>query len=116
MGRRRAYLPPEQRAELVDVLDEIEAAGLTLRKVWEAFRNGAAASQTESKELGEAITELIKTKAAANRRPAYVTSLEQYFVGAAHHRGGRAAQAQAAQGTKTVAADYCRACSAVLLR
>src|SRR5437016_4749506 len=64
VGRRWSYVRPEQRAEVVDILGEVEAAGLTLRKVWDGFRNGAA--PVESKPLGEAITELVKTKAAAN--------------------------------------------------
>lgn len=80
VGRRWAYLPPEQRAEVVTIINEIEAAGLTLRNVWDGFRNGVAASLTESKPLSEAIAELVKTKTAANRRPAYVASLEQYLV------------------------------------
>src|ERR1043166_986387 len=79
VGRRWAHLPPEQRAGVVSILNEITAAGLTLRRVWEGFRNSAGANVAETKPLSEAITELIKTKTAANRRPAYVASLEQYL-------------------------------------
>jgi integrase len=79
VGRRWAYLPPEDRAEAVAVLGEIRAAGLTLRNVWEGFRNGTAANLSESKGLGDAVRELVRTKTAANCRPAYVTSLEQYL-------------------------------------
>src|SRR5580765_6443426 len=79
VGRRWAHLPPEKRADVVSILNEIEKAGHTLRAVWDGFRNGAAADVEEVKPLSEAITELIKAKTAANRRPAYVTSLEQYL-------------------------------------
>jgi Site-specific recombinase XerD len=78
VGRRWAYLAAEQRADVVAILGEIDAAGLTLRKVWDGFRNGAAVP-VESKPLSVAITELVKTKITANRRPAYVASLEQYL-------------------------------------
>ena len=79
VGRRWAFLEPERRAEVVAILGEIETAGLTLRGVWEGFRSGSAATACVSKPLGDAITELVRTKAGANRRPAYVASLEQYL-------------------------------------
>ena len=79
VGRRWAQIPPEQRADVVTILEEIEAAGHTLRSVWNAVRDGASATPVESKSIETAITELIKTKATANRRPAYVASLEQYL-------------------------------------
>jgi hypothetical protein len=80
VGRRWAQLAPERRVDVVSVLKEIDAAGLTLRRVWNAFRKGVGANVAETKPLSEAITELIKAKTAANRRPAYVTSLEQYLT------------------------------------
>jgi integrase len=80
IGRRWAQLPPEKRYDIVSILSEIEAAGHTLRTVWDGFRNGAAADIEEYKPLSEAITELIKAKTAANRRRSYVTSLEQYLT------------------------------------
>lgn len=79
VGRRWAHLPPEQRADVVTILKEIEAAGLTLRTVWDGFRDGSSSTVEEIKPLSDAITELVKTKTAANRRPAYVASLEQYL-------------------------------------
>src|SRR6266436_4266494 len=51
IGRRWAYVPPQQRAEVVDILSEIEGAGLTLRTVWDGFRDGASATMLESKPL-----------------------------------------------------------------
>jgi integrase/recombinase XerD len=80
VGRRWAQLPADRRVDVVTVLNEIEKAGHTLRAVWDGFRNGAAADIEEIKPLSEAITELIKAKTAANRRPSYVTSLEQYLT------------------------------------
>lgn len=80
VGRRWAHLAPERRLDVVSILQEIEAAGHTLRAVWDGFRNGAAAGVEEVKPLSEAITELIKAKTSANRRPAYVDSLEQYLT------------------------------------
>jgi integrase len=78
LGRRWGDMAPEKRADAVTIINEIEAAGHTLRKVWDSFRNGASMSD-ETKPLSEAITELVKTKTAANRRRAYVASLEQYL-------------------------------------
>jgi integrase/recombinase XerD len=79
VGRRWAQIAPERRADVVAILREIDAAGHTLRAVWDGFRNKAGAGVEEMKPLGEAITELIKAKNSANRRPAYVASLEQYL-------------------------------------
>src|ERR1041384_1447360 len=79
VGRRWAQVAPEQRAGVVTILNEIEAAGHTLRAVWDGFRDGVGTAPAQSKPLGDAITELVKVKAAANRRPAYVASLEQYL-------------------------------------
>jgi integrase len=72
-------LPADKRADVVVILDEIEAAGHTLRAVWDGFRTGAAATLVESKPLNEAIAELVRAKTTANRRAAYVASLEQYL-------------------------------------
>ena len=80
VGRRWAQVPAEQRVDVVTVLNEIEAAGHTLRDVWDGFRSGIGATAGETKPLGAAIAELIKVKTAANRRPAYVSSLEQYLL------------------------------------
>jgi integrase len=79
VGRRWAHLSPEKRVDVVSILNEIEAKGYTLRAVWDGFQNGSAADVEEVKSLGDAIKELIKAKTAANRHPAYVTSLEQYL-------------------------------------
>jgi hypothetical protein len=79
VGRRWSFLEPERRAEVVTILGEVEAAGLTLRAVWDSFRSGFSAAACASKPLADAITELVKAKAGANRRPAYVASLEQYL-------------------------------------
>src|SRR6266404_5752873 len=79
VGRRWAQVAPEKRADVVTILAEIEAAGHSLRSVWDGFRNGANGTPSQSKALEDAITELIETKAKANRRPAYVASLEQYL-------------------------------------
>ena len=80
VGRRWAHIRPEQRADVVAILNEIEKAGHTLRAVWDGFRNGSAADVKETKLLSEAISELVKAKTGANRRPAYVASLEQYLT------------------------------------
>jgi site-specific recombinase XerD len=78
VGRKWAYVPPEQRAELVKVLAEIKAAGVTLRHVWDTYQS--APKVAEDKPLGDAITALVLAKTKANKRPAYVTSLEQYLT------------------------------------
>src|SRR5690242_10944698 len=69
VGRRWAHLAPERRADVVTILKEIETAGLTLRTVWDGFRDGSNSTVEEIKSLGDAITELVKAKTAANRRP-----------------------------------------------
>src|SRR5258708_34285730 len=49
VGRRWAQIPPEQRADVVTILEEIEAAGLTLRTVWDGYRDGSNAAPVVSK-------------------------------------------------------------------
>lgn len=78
VGRRWTYLPPKQRASVVDVLAEIDAAGLTLRQVWDGYRNGPRVAVEKS--LQDAISDLITAKRNANRRPSYIASLEQYLT------------------------------------
>jgi integrase/recombinase XerD len=79
VGRRWADLPPVKRADVVAILLEVESQGLTLRQVWDAYQTGATASPAPTKPLREAINELIRAKAGANRRPVYLASLEQYL-------------------------------------
>ena len=79
VGRRWADIPPIQRADVVAILAEIQAAGLTLRGVWDAYQTASISSAIATKTLGEAIEELIRAKAGANRRPVYLDSLEQYL-------------------------------------
>src|SRR6516225_5310603 len=80
VGRAWTHLSPKRRADAVAIIGEIDAAGLTLRQVWETYRNGAGATVTGSKSLSEAIADLVEAKRKANRREAYVDSLEQYLT------------------------------------
>lgn len=78
VGRAWVDLPPGKRADVVFILNEVEARGLTLRQVWDGYRSGTQANVTEM-TLGQSIMELIKAKAGANRRKVYLASLEQYL-------------------------------------
>ncbi len=47
VGRAWVDLPPGKRADVVFILNEVEARGLTLRQVWDGYRSGTQANVTE---------------------------------------------------------------------
>lgn len=70
-------LPAKGQAETLAVLEEIAAAGLTPREVWEGFKvseEGKAAIIPAP--LGDAIEAALEEKRAANRRRKYLVELE----------------------------------------
>lgn len=67
------------RSEIISVFSEARARGLSLRSVWEAYKNGAGQSVRESRTLADAIKETIDSKTAAKRRPKYLKSLSDYL-------------------------------------
>lgn len=79
LGRRWASLPPVQRLDVVELLTEIEGRGLTLREVWNAYQDGRTFATTGKITVRDAIAALVTTKTKANKRPAYIASLEQYL-------------------------------------
>lgn len=74
-----------QRNELLAVNREVDAAGLTLRQVWEAFKANGGASLTP-KTLGVAITELVAAKESSGRRRAYIKTLRHMLESFARGR------------------------------
>jgi site-specific recombinase XerD len=73
-GAAWSSLPAITRAELQTVAQEIAAAGLTLRQVWEDYRRIQRPKTRQ--EAGAALRECLAAKRAANRRPAYLANLE----------------------------------------
>ena len=63
-----------QRSEIIDIHEEIVAAGTTLRAVWEAHQR--AVPTATAKPLGDAVRECVASKKEMSRREPYVASLE----------------------------------------
>src|SRR5262245_46442400 len=78
-GRRWTNLPPAAKAKIIAILDEIEAKGLTLDQVWDAYKSGKVSHMKVKKLLSKAIEEVLEAKKAANRRPAYLAELGRYL-------------------------------------
>ena len=73
-GEAWSALPAVARSELQTVAQEIAAAGLTLRQVWEDYRRIQRPKARQT--AGKALQECLAAKRAANRRPAYLANLE----------------------------------------
>jgi integrase len=78
-GRVWLSLTGEERTQLTSVFSEVRAAGLTLRQVWEGYRNGTRADPIQGRTLRQAIDETVAAKTASNLRPRYVDSLRIYL-------------------------------------
>lgn len=69
-------LTATKRNEVLAVLVEVEKRGVSLRQVWEDWRNGAAAAaEIIPKTLGEAVEECLAVKRSAGRRARYLQNL-----------------------------------------
>ncbi len=79
LGRRWANLQPHERLGVAEILAEIRTAGLTLREVWDGYRNGAQVSTTGRQTLRQAIDLLIEAKIKGNKRTNYITNLRIYL-------------------------------------
>lgn len=79
IGRAWGALPARQRNGIVEVVQEVASAGLTLREVWDAYRSMRLSPRC-TVTLGEALEETIQAKTAANRRPRYVAELDRYLM------------------------------------
>jgi site-specific recombinase XerD len=73
-GEQWSSLPAVTRSELQTIAQEVAAAGLTLRKVWEDYQR--TQRPTARQEAGRALAECIAAKRSANRREAYLRNLE----------------------------------------
>ena len=73
-GAAWSSLPAPARSELQTIAQEVSAAGLTLRQVWEDYRRTQRPKARQ--EAGKALAECIAAKRAANRRTAYLANLE----------------------------------------
>lgn len=65
-----------ERQSIVDTLRKMDAAGVRISDLWEAYESNQI-DTTSSVGLKQAITELIGAKKKANRRTKYTTSLRQ---------------------------------------
>lgn len=79
VGREWADLPPRERLEVVRTLREMNASGVTLRALWEAWQARQIAVSTPGPTLEQAIREVIQSKREANLRPSYIDGLEGYL-------------------------------------
>jgi len=78
-GRRWTAASAASKANVIRILDEIQSQGLTLERVWHAYRSGKVAFEDSGKRLADAIEEVLEAKTAANRRPVYLTELRRYL-------------------------------------
>jgi riboflavin biosynthesis pyrimidine reductase len=78
-GEEWIELPTADKAEIIKVLSEMAERGLTLRAVWEAYKNGTGERVKESRTLKDAIDETIRAKRSGKRRLRYLTGLEEYL-------------------------------------
>ena len=67
-------MSPDRRAHVMAIVAEIDAAGVTLRHVWDSYRTRPAAPVIVT--LSKVCSEMIAAKRAAGRREGYVSGLE----------------------------------------
>ncbi len=68
-------LTPAERNEVMTVWREIQAAGGSLRAIWNHWQDCEHVEHAPSVLLGEAVEMCVQSKAEAGRRPTYVKSL-----------------------------------------
>jgi len=78
-GWRWTSMASSAKAKIIGILDEIEAAGLTLDQVWDAYQSGKISHTDTKKTLSEAIDEVLEAKKGANCRPTYLAELARYL-------------------------------------
>ena len=79
-GRVWTALSAVERAEVIGVWNEAQAAGVRLRQVWEDWKGGKAKGQAAAqRSLKQAVREVIASKTAGSRRIRYVRELEDYL-------------------------------------
>ena len=72
------HLSPDKRSAIVGILRDIEASGLTLRTVWDAYRTPPVAIKCP--DILTVITQMIVAKRAANCRASYINTLEAAMI------------------------------------
>ena len=90
VGEDWADLPPRERLEVVRVLSEMRAVGVSLAGVWQAYQTGQAGKAVVSKSLDDVIKELLAAKRQANRRENYLANLQLHLEDFAKGREGAA--------------------------
>lgn len=88
VGETWAELPSRDRAETVRVLTEMQAAGVTLAGVWQAYQTGQAGKAVVSRAVGDVIKELLAAKRQAKRRESYLVNLQVHLDDFATGREG----------------------------
>lgn len=80
-GQNWLVLSPEERNGLMSIYAEAQAAGITLRTVWEAYKSGKLdAAPPQRRTLARAISETMEAKRAENLRERYLGDLEKYLT------------------------------------
>lgn len=81
LGRRWANIAPHQRLDVATVLQEVTAAGLTIREVWDAYRSGQQIPATTGRiTLRDAIDKLLDAKQKAGLRENSINNLRQVLT------------------------------------
>jgi integrase len=79
-GQSWLELTPEERSDLMHVVAESRERKVTIRQVWEAYKNGKLdATPMQRLTLQQAITETIKWRRGENLRERYLKELEAYL-------------------------------------
>jgi integrase len=79
-GQSWLELAPEERSDLMHVVAESRERKVTIRQVWEAYKNGKLdAMPLQRLTLQAAITETIKWRRGENLRERYLKELEAYL-------------------------------------
>jgi integrase len=79
-GQSWIELSPEDRNDVMSVYAEAVRENVSIRQVWEAFKNGTLdAAPMQRRTLRQAITETIAAKEGENLRERYVTELGNYL-------------------------------------
>jgi len=72
---------PEERSDMMHIMAEAKKENISLRTVWEAYKNGKLdAAPLQRRTLKQAVEETIEAKKAQNLRERYVAELENYLL------------------------------------
>ena len=88
VGSAWSDISARERVEVVQILGEMVAAGVTLAGVWQAHQTGATGKAAVSRSISEVIKELLAAKRVALRRENYLDNLESHLVDFAKGREG----------------------------